>query len=221
MRFLIVGFGRVGSRTALLCHIEGHDVVVVDADPDRADVARKRGFDAVAGDATNESVLVEAGLDGVDAVAALTGDPDVDFAACMYAKDRGARTVMRVGGDYVRERYEGYEMHVDEVVYPERLGAAAAKTALLGGDFNAVGELTENLLLLTVRVPAGAAVVGSRVRAVDFGPDARIYAHGAGNEPMTVPLPGATVGAGDRLALLASVDAVDEVRGRLVAPEVR
>lgn len=122
---------------------------------------------------------------------------------------------MRVSDDYVRERYEAYAAHVDELVSPERLGAAAAKTALLGGDMEAIAELSTDLTLAVVTVTP-APIVGERVNAVGRGADARVYAHGRGRDPMTIPLPGSTVAAGDRLALLVENESVEAVRERLL-----
>lgn len=219
MRFVIVGFGRIGSRTALLLREEGHEVVVVEADYYRTEVAEKRGFTVVHGDGNNPRVLEEAGIEGAYAIAGLTGDVDADFEACMLGKEHGCRTVMRVGEDYVKERYEGYRQHVDELVYPEQLGAAAAKTALLGGNIEAIGELSKDLTVAMVHIPESSPLVGQRVAAIDLGPDARIYAHGADHEPMTIPLPGTIVEAGDRLALLAETDTLEAVRAQLVGQQ--
>lgn len=220
MRFVIVGFGRVGSRTALLLREEGHRVVVVDADYYQTEVAEKRGFDVVYGEGRNARILEDAGIAEADGIAALTGDVDSDFEACMLGKKHGCRTVLRVGQDYVKERYESYETHVDELVYPERLAAAAAKTALLGGDFEAIAELSRNLTVATVHVPDGAPIIGQRVAAIDLGSHGRIYAHGSDTTPMTIPLPGTAVEAGDCLAVLVENDALGTVRELLVGRPV-
>jgi trk system potassium uptake protein TrkA len=216
MRFVIVGYGRVGARTARVLSEEGHDVVVVENDDRKIERAREAGFEVVEGDGSNESVLRRAGVEDADAVGGLTGDPNVNFAACMVGKEFGCRAVMRISEDYREEIYEQYAEDVDEVIYPERLGAAGAKTALLGGNFNALGDLTERLQLSTVTVPAGAPVVGQRVSDVDLGPSARIYAHGHGRSEMTIPLPGTEIEVGDQLALIIELDAVDEVKTALL-----
>ncbi len=216
MRIVIVGYGRVGSRTARILQEEGHDVTVVEVDDVKVDRARESGFEVVEGDGSEESVLERAGVADADAVGGLTGDPNVNFAACMLGKEHGCRTVIRVSEDYREEVYEKYVENVDEVVYPERFGAAGAKTALLGGNFNAIGDLTEGLQLTAVVVPAGAPVVGDRVSDLDLGSRARIYAHGRDKEEMTIPLPGTTVEAGDRLALIASQDSLADVRETLL-----
>jgi trk system potassium uptake protein TrkA len=216
MTFIIVGYGRVGARTARILFEEGHAVVVVENDPDKAERAREAGFEVVEGDGSNESVLKRAGVETAAAVGGLTGDPNVNFAACMVGKEYGCRVVMRISEDFREEIYERYAEDVDEVVYPERLGAAGAKTALLGGSFNALGELTEALRLTAVTIPADAPVVGRKVNDVDLGDIGRIYAHGRSREPMTIPLPGTAIEAGDRLALVVERDGLDAARAALL-----
>ena len=216
MRFLIVGYGRVGARTARVLREEGHDVTLVESDDRKVERARAAGFEVVHGAGSNEAVRREAGVETVDAVGALTGDPNVNFAACMLAKESGCRTVMRIDTDYREEIYDRYAEGVDEVVYPERLGAAGAKTALLGGTFNAIADLTEQLQLSTITIPEGSPVVGERVTQIDLGPNARIYAHGRDREPMTIPLPGTTVEIGDHLALITERDVQAEVQTTLL-----
>ncbi|MFB6095938.1 MAG: TrkA family potassium uptake protein [Haloferacaceae archaeon] len=216
MRIVIVGYGRVGARTARVLREEGYEVVVVDNDQEKVDRARTAGFEVVAGDGSNEAVLREAGIETADAVGGLTGDPNVNFAVCMLGEEYGCRTVMRISEDYREEIYDRYASEVDEIVYPERLGAAGAKTALLGGSFNAIGDLTERLQLSVLRVPEGASVVGRTVSAIELPETARIYAHGSERGPLTIPLPNTTIAAGDRLAVILELEAVDEVRARLL-----
>jgi trk system potassium uptake protein TrkA len=216
MRFVIVGYGRVGARAARVLSEEGHDVVVVENDEQKVERARKAGFEVVEGDGSNEAVLERAGIAEADAIGGITGDPNVNFAACMIGKEYGCRTVMRISEDYREEIYDQYAEDVDEIIYPERLGAAGAKTALLGGNFNALGDLTERLQLSTVTVPEGAPAVGKRITEIDLGPNARIYAHSHDREEMTIPLPGTEIRAGDQLALIIDLDAVDEVRAALL-----
>ncbi|AFK19672.2 TrkA family potassium uptake protein [Haloferax mediterranei ATCC 33500] len=216
MKCVIVGYGRVGSRTARVLREEGHDLTIVDNNERKVDRARDEGFDAILGDGGTESVLKEAGIEDADAIGGLTGDPNINFAACMLGKEFGCRTVMRISEDYRQEIYERYADGVDEIVYPERLGAAGAKTALLGGDFNAIGDLTDQLSLTTVRVPEGAPIIGEHVANIDLGSGGRVYAHGRKHESMTIPLPGTIVEPGDQLALIAERDALKEVRSKLL-----
>jgi len=216
MKFVIVGYGRVGTRTARVLREEGHEVIVVDADADAVDRAREDGFEAYRGDASDEVVFDPIAFDTVDALGGLTSDVNASFAACMIAKHHGCRTVLRIDEDYRKDIYEEYASDVDEVIYPERMGAAGAKTALLGGDFNVIGDVAEHLQLTTVRIPEGSPAVGRRVSAVEVPEGARIYAHGRASDPMTIPLPGTELAAGDRVAIIAELEAIDGVRRTLL-----
>jgi len=215
MKFVIVGYGRVGTRTARILDSEGHTVVIVERDRDKVRRSEEEGFETLHGDGNDESVLEAAGLDDADAIGGLTGDLNTNFAACMLGKEHGCRTVLRIDADYREEIYETYAADVDEIIYPERLGAAGAKTALLGGNFNVLADLTEQLSVASVTVPDESPVIGERVIALELPGDARIYAHGSDREPMTIPLPRTTLAAGDTVAVMASPETLDDVRATL------
>ncbi|MFC6837499.1 potassium channel family protein [Halomarina ordinaria] len=215
MKFVIVGYGRVGIRTADILESEGHEVVVVDIEPEKVERAADAGFEAHEGDGDEESVLLAAGVEDADALAGLTGDLGVNLGACVIGDAHGCRTVMRIDDDYHADIYEKYAAEVDEVVYPERLGAAGAKTALLGGDFDALGELTTGLSAVSLVVSEDAPVVGQRVVELDLPEGALVYAHGRSNEPMTIPLPQTDIQPGDELAFIVEPDLVETLRSRL------
>lgn len=215
MKFVIVGFGRVGIRTARTLDSEGHEVVVVDNNTEKVERAKKEGFEVIEGDGSTEAVLEQAGLDDADALAGLTGDLSTNFAACVVGDAHGCRTVLRVSEDFSDELYEKYADSVDEIIYPERLGAVGAKTALLGGDFDVIADITEELALASVEIPDGAPVIGDRVVEVELPGDARIYAHGRANESMSIPLPQTSIEAGDSVAILADPDILTAVRRTL------
>jgi trk system potassium uptake protein TrkA len=217
MKFVIVGYGRVGKRTARILSEEGHDVVLVDNDYERVEHARDAGYTVVEGDGQDEDVLEDAGIDTADAIAALTPDLNVNFAACMVGKHHGARTVLRIDEDYREDIYEKYASDVDEVIYPERLGAAGAKTAMLGGDFNVLADITEQLRFTVFTVDAGSPLVGERLVNVDLPEDARVYAHGRSDESLTIPLPTVKLESGDRVAVVVDQNGIDAVRETFVA----
>ncbi|THE63826.1 TrkA family potassium uptake protein [Salinadaptatus halalkaliphilus] len=215
MIFVIVGYGRVGARTARILSEEGHDVTVVDDDDDRIDRATRTGFDATSGDGADEATLLEAGIDEADAIGAFTPDLNVNFAACMVGTHYDCRTVLRIDEDYREDIYEKYAQDVDEIIYPERLGAAGAKTALLGGDFNVVADLATNLQLTVLEIDTESPAVGKRMSELDLPNGARIYAHGRARESLTIPLPGTELEAGDEVAVITETESTDEVHSLL------
>ncbi|ERH06183.1 MAG: K+ transport system, NAD-binding component [Halonotius sp. J07HN4] len=216
MRIIVIGYGRVGARTARVLDEEGYDVVVVDNDREKVDRASETGLTVIHGDGVDESVLQEAGIADADAIGGITGDVAINHEICLLGQEHDCRTVLRISEDVSSERYEEYAAAADDVIYPQRLGAAGAKTALLGGSLNAIGDLTEALQLTTVTVDDDAPIVGKRVSEVDLPETARLYAHGHKRDPMTIPLPTTTIEAGDRLAVVIERDAVDEVTAILL-----
>jgi len=220
MKFVIVGAGRVGLRTARVLNDEGHDVTVVERDPVLVDRAREAGVAVVRGDGSREETLLEAGIEDADALGALTGDLNDNFAACTVANHHGARTVMRIDEDYREDIYRRYTAEVDEVIYPERLGAIGAKNALLGGTIRAVADVAQSLQVVELTVSEDAPVRGYTVSELQLPADATVLALGKGDSPLALPDPDESVAAGDRLVVLAEFDALDSVRQIVVGDAV-
>ena len=212
MHIVIVGYGRVGARTARILATEGHEVTVVDDDLEQIERAQDDDFVTVLGDGSDEEILQEADIESASAIGAFTADLNVNFAACMVGSHYGCRTILRIDEDYRQEIYEKYAKDVDEIVYPERLGAAGAKTALLGGDFNVISDLAPNLQLTVMQVQSGSPAVGKRISDLELPAAARLYAHGRARESLTIPLPGTTLEADDEVAFVLETDAVEDVR---------
>jgi len=65
MKFVIVGAGRVGLRTARVLNDEGHDVTVVERDPVLVERARDDGLTVVGGDGSQAGYIAIAALAGM------------------------------------------------------------------------------------------------------------------------------------------------------------
>lgn len=215
MKFIVVGYGRVGRPTVERLERSDHTVTVVENNEEKVETIKDQGYSVVHGDGGTESVLEEAGVEAADGLAALTGDLETNLDACTIANEPGCRTVLRMPRDISQEDYERYSEMVDEIVYPERVGAAAAKTALLGGDFSLISALTEDLAIASVTIPEGAPVIGQRVVKIDLPSGSRIYAHGREGKDMTIPLPQTKAEAGDSVAIMADSDSLPEIRAAI------
>ncbi|MFB6146087.1 MAG: TrkA family potassium uptake protein [Halobacteriaceae archaeon] len=216
MRFVIVGAGRVGLRTARVIKSEGHDVTVIEVDHDKAKRCENEGFDCIRGDASDEDVLLQADLDSADAVGALTGDLNVNFLVCMIAKAHDCRTVLRIDEDYRENIYQKYATEVDEIVYPERLGAIGAKNALLGGTVTAIADLAERLQIVQFTVTEPSPMRGYSISELELPAGARLLAFGKRDSPLRLPMPDESLETGDRIVVLAEFEALDDVRQILV-----
>ena len=212
MRFVIIGAGRVGLRTARVLRGEGNEVVIIETDAAPADRAREDGFEVVESDGSREETLTAAGVETADALGALTGDLTINFAACLIAKHHGCRTVMRIDEDYREEIYRKYASEVDEVVYPERLGAIGAKNALLGGDVRAIADVAQNLQIVELTVTESSPTRGYSVSELQLPADSVVLAFGKADGPFELPDPDQSIETGDRLVVLADFGVLDDVR---------
>jgi len=216
MRFVIVGAGRVGLRTARVLDESGHDIVLVENDPTKVERAREAGYEVIEGDGAVEETLGETHLDDADALGALTGDLNDNFVACMIAKQFGCRTVMRIDEDYREEIYRKYAGDVDEVIYPERLGAIAAKNALLGGNIRAVADIAQQLQLVELTITEQSPMRGYSISELELPANARLLAFGKADGPLDLPGEDETLDLGDHLVVLADFDVLSDVRSIVV-----
>ena len=117
---IVCGWGRVGRAVAHDLHMEGHQVVVVDEDPQRV---RDLPFPTVVGDATRDDVLRAAGIDRAHSlIAALEGDAANLFVTL---SGRDLRPDLFIVARARAEESVGKLEHAgaDRVVNPQELGA--------------------------------------------------------------------------------------------------
>lgn len=221
MEFVIAGGGRVGARTAGVLLNEGHDVTVVESMEAPAERCVSRNIPLVRGDGARESVLIEAGIESADGFAGLTGDLTTNFGGCMIAKHYGCHTVMRIDEDYREEIYRRYATEVDEIVYPERLGAIGAKNAILGGTIRAIADIAKNLQVVELTISSESPMRGYSMDELQLPANSTVLAYGKADDPLAIPTSDTTLEEGDRVAVLADFEVLSDVRQLLVGPEHR
>ncbi len=221
MRFVIVGGGRVGARTARVLRDEGHDVTLVEIDANAVERCRELGLETVQGDGARESKLLEAGIEAADGFGGLTSDLTTNFASCMIAAHYGCRTVMRIDEDYREDIYRKYADEVDEIIYPERLGAIGAKNAILGGNIRAIADIAQNLQIVELTVTEDSPMLGYSMEELQLPADATVLAFGKAGEPLSIPQEDTTLQDGDRVVVLADFTVLEDVRQLIVGPNDR
>ncbi len=88
MYIIVVGCGKVGSNLAKELSLNNHDVVVIDSDPDKFSQLGS-GFNGktLLGVPIDEDILIEAGIDKADAVAAVSPDENMNIMVSQIAKE--------------------------------------------------------------------------------------------------------------------------------------
>lgn len=216
MRFVIVGAGRVGMRTARVLREEDHEVVIIEPDETKVSRLDDEGFDVVQGDGSDEETLQSVGLDDADGIAGLSGDLVVNFVACMIGKAHDCRTVLRVDDDYREYVVHKYASDVDEVIYPERLGAIAAKNALVGGNIRAVADIAHNLQLVQLTITPESPMRGYSLTELELPADSRLLAFGKADGRLELPGPDDSLEPGDRVVIIADFSVLRDVEQIIV-----
>ena len=121
---IVVGFGRVGRAVVLATLRSGHQCLVVDADPAKAESIREEGALVVVGDGMQEDVLREAGIETARALVAAGPDDPANLVVTLTA--RALRPDLRIIS------------RVNEVEWQQRMTHAGATAAMSPyGDFGA------------------------------------------------------------------------------------
>jgi trk system potassium uptake protein len=123
MRVIVAGLSDIGKNLAELLNKQGHEVLVIDRDPAKcAEIASGSDVMAITGDASQKSVLEEAGARGVDALVAAAGDDSENLMICMLAKEIGSKMVVSLIDD--PEHEEAFKQAgVTFQVNPDRVAA--------------------------------------------------------------------------------------------------
>ncbi|MDQ3557046.1 MAG: Trk system potassium transporter TrkA [Gemmatimonadota bacterium] len=125
MRILILGAGEVGSYLARQLSEEGHDVVVVEQDPERARGIQD-AMDAlvVEGNGASLATLEKAGVGRTDLLLAVTSHDEINLMACLCAAQYQVRTkIARVSRTDYYDRTGILPLErlgVDLMINPER-----------------------------------------------------------------------------------------------------
>ncbi len=170
MNIVIVGAGLVGSTLAEHLSRDGHDVSVIDSDPERVrDLAATVDVQVVEGNGATADSLRQAGIEHADLVLAAANSDEVNMVVALLASAlfKVPRIVVRL-----RERghAEGFslinrEHPSDHVcVNPEEIAVDRIAALLeVAGAVDVVSFMEGDLLVAGFRIQAGADFVGLRV----------------------------------------------------------
>ncbi len=181
MRVLIVGAGEVGSHLAERLSAEDHDVVVVEADPERAErVGEQLDVMVVQGNGASLRVLEEAGIRSTDLLLAVTSKDEVNLIASLAGSrlDVGFRAARISNPEYYEADsiLSGNELGVDLMIKPEQECAWEAFQLLSSEAANELARFAGGRLqLMGLRVREGAKVADATLAELDRRLSGRRY----------------------------------------------
>jgi trk system potassium uptake protein TrkA len=210
MHVLIVGGGKVGKNLShFLVEHDGHSVTVIERSES---VARKLAGDlpsvsVVEGDGCDPAVLREAGIERMEAVAAVTGDDEDNLVVALLSKRefRVNRVAARINNPKNAWLFNG-RMGVDVPVDATRLIARSLEADINVGAMVTLLRLRGGqVTLVELTVSEGSGAVGKQIQNLGLPPEAVLMALLRDNT-VIIPAGDTVVAAGDQVLAVARVE---------------
>jgi trk system potassium uptake protein len=216
MRVAIAGAGKVGRSIAAELTENGHEVMLVDRDPDAVRPDSIPGAQWLVADACEVAVLEKADLASCQVVIAATGDDKVNLVVSLLAKTEFGvpRVVARV--NHPKNEWMFNEAWgVDVAVSTPRMLSALVEEAVSVGDLVRLFTFRQgNANLVELTLPPTSPHVGSRVGDVEWPTDSSLVAI-LRDGRVIAPSADDPIEAGDELLFVAASQAEESLQEML------
>ena len=221
MKVAIAGAGSVGTAIASDLHANGHDVLVIEQDPDLVERLRPTlDVTWVAADACEVSSLDAAGLATVDVVVAATGDDEDNLVISLLAKQEFAvpRVVARV--NHPKNQWLFNESWgVDVSVSTPQLLTALVEEAVSVGSLVRLLQFKGGVAhLVEITLAEDSPANDTAIADLAFPRDAVVVAVVRADR-LIVPRGDTTLQSGDEVLVLVTADAEDAVHALFIAEQ--
>jgi len=161
MFVLVVGGGKVGYYLTKELIENGHEVVLLEKDRNRANqIADELGSIVVPHDGCEGKYMGEAGASRADIVAAVTGDDEDNLVICQMAKHHFdvPRTIARVNNPKNESLFR--HMGVDEIISPTRMVLGSIEQDIPVHELLHLAALENELEIIEAHLQADSPAVG-------------------------------------------------------------
>lgn len=172
MRIVLAGMGLMGFQVARTLAEEGHELVAIEADPQRTrEISNRLDCLVITGRANNPEDLREAGLERADFFIALTSSDEVNIIACMLAAAQAPdiKTIARVRTlDYGKGRiFQNLGTGLSYVINPETESAISIVQSLsYGATSDIVAFRDMDVQIRSFTVPEDSPLVGQSIMEI-------------------------------------------------------
>ncbi len=207
MRFLIVGCGRVGAALAKLLDADGHEVVVIDENPNAFKrLGEKFHGHMVVGTGIDYDVLKNAGAASADGFVTVTDGDNRNIMAALIAQRmfKIKRIVARI---YDPPRGQMYRQLGVDTVCPTTVGAKLIRDRLLDAPWNGLQPFDFGRLT-ALSATVGSEASGRRVGDIEEPGRIRIGAIRRGPGTVVIATEDAVLQSGDEIQAIVAPEAI-------------
>jgi len=210
MYVVLVGCGGMGKALATHLTNEGHEVVIVEKDDERAkNLAENMDALIIHGDGSSTEILKDAGVEKADAVAVLTADDNTNLTVCQILKKfEVPRIVARVSDPGKKDLYIGLE--ITAAISPVAAVVSYFKNALTKGTSRSMISIANgNAEVIELRVKKDE-LDGKKLRDLGLPSDAIVGVISRGGE-VIIGTGDTIVKKEDTLTIITKTDVVKDV----------
>jgi trk system potassium uptake protein TrkA len=222
VKVAIAGAGSVGTAIAADLHANGHDVLVVEKDPDLVEKLRPTiDVTWVAADACEVASLDAAGFATVDVVVAATGDDEDNLVISLLSKQEFAvpRVVARVNhpkNQWLFNESWGVDVSVST---PQLLTALVEEAVSVGSLVRLLQFQGGAAHLVEITLADDSPANDTAIADLDFPRDAVVVAVVRGDR-LIFPRGETILQSGDEVLVLVIAEAEDAVHSLFIAEQV-
>jgi trk system potassium uptake protein TrkA len=219
MRVIVSGAGAVGRHLAADLADRGHDVTLIDQDPDVVQKVEQwaPGVNVIHGDACEPWVLEQAEMAQAEVVVAATGDDEDNLVTSLLAKQEFAvpRVLARVNHPKNEWLFTS-QWGVDAAVSPPHILTAMVEEAVTVGDLVRLLRLEGGRVsIVEMTLPEGSPTVGKPLYEVRLPADSAIVAV-LRDGHVVIPQPETVLAAGDEVVALTAPVSESQLRTMVV-----
>jgi trk system potassium uptake protein len=173
---IIAGGGKVGFFLARELIEQGHEILIVEQNPERAEfIANELGNVVLRGNADEASTLAEAGAERADAVIAVTGDDEDNLVLLQVAKRRFGtrRTIARINDPRNEDLFR--LLGIDATVNATQVMLSVLEQEIPQANLVPLLRLRNtDIEVVEATITPDSRVRGSALRDVDMPPESTI-----------------------------------------------
>jgi voltage-gated potassium channel len=222
---IICGLGRIGRMLADELARAKRDFVVAEASPSKIQEADQAGFLVCEGDATEESVLLRAGVERARVLATVLPNDAANVFITLSARNLNPDLEIIARGEAISTEAKLKQAGASRVVLPAHIGAERIAHQILHPsvdellrDRSALGELGAQLgelgiQIAEMQVPPGSALIRSNLAEVETQSEAQflvVAIYRTDGSRILHPKPDTVIEANDRMIFVCHNDAVVE-----------
>ncbi|NOG53356.1 MAG: Trk system potassium transporter TrkA [Planctomycetes bacterium] len=217
MNIIVCGAGQVGSHVSDVLATAGHNITVIDKDPQRLSaIADALDVATLCGNCATAEVLRRAEAHAASLVIAATESDEVNLLCGSVAKALGAgSTIVRVHHQtFFQQRGLDYSRHldIDHLICPEHSTALAIASTLRNPGALAIENFAKGQIeMQEFEAGAGAPGLDKRLSTVSLPSGVRLAAISRSGEAF-LPAADSVVSAGDRVVLVGNAETFSQAK---------